>query len=55
MAPDDLACLIEIRDPKVTTWKVTGLSPGTWYFAVASFDSGFVESDLTDVVSKRIE
>lgn len=55
MAPDDLPCLIEIRDPKVTTWKVTGLSPGTWYFAVASFDSGFVESDLTDVVSKRIE
>jgi uncharacterized membrane protein SirB2 len=55
MAPDDLPCLIEIRDPKVTTWKVTGLSPGAWYFAVASFDSGFVESELSGVVSKRID
>lgn len=55
MSPDELPCLVEIRDPKVTTWKVTGLSPGTWYFAVASFDSGFVESDLSDVVSKRID
>ena len=55
MSPDELPCLIEIRDPKVTTWKVTGLSPGTWYFAVASFDSGFVESELSGVVSKRID
>jgi hypothetical protein len=55
ISPDELPCLVEIRDPKVTTWTVTGLSPGTWYFAVASFDGGFVESDLTDVVSKRID
>ena len=55
MAPDELPCLVEIRDPKVTTWKVTGLSTGTWYFAVVSFDSGFVESDLSGVVSKRID
>lgn len=55
LAPDQLRCLIEIRDPGVTTWKVTGLSPGTWHFAVVSFDSGFVESDLSRVVSKRID
>ena len=55
LAPDKLPCLVEIRDPSVTTWKVTGLSKGTWYFAVASFDSGFVESDLSGVVSKRID
>lgn len=55
ISPDELPCLVEIRDPKVTTWQVTGLPPGTWYFAVASFDSGFVESDLTEVVSKRID
>jgi uncharacterized membrane protein SirB2 len=53
--PDHLPCLVEIRDPKVTSWQVTGLSPGTWYFAVASFDSGFVESELSGVVSKRID
>lgn len=55
MSPDELPCLVEIRDPKVTAWKVTGLSPGTWYFAVASFDSGFVESELSGVVSKQID
>lgn len=55
IAPDQLPCLVEIRDSKVTTWKVTGLSSGTWYFAVVSFDSGFVESDLSGVVSKRID
>lgn len=53
--PNRLPCQIEIRDPELTTWKVTGLSSGTWYFAVVSFDSGFVESDLSGVVSKRID
>ena len=53
--PDQLPCQIEIRDPKVTTWKVTGLSAGTWYFAVVSFDSGFVESDPSGVVSKQVD
>ena len=55
LAPDQLRCLVEIRNPDVTTWKVTGLATGTWYFAVVSFDSGFVESDLSGVVSKRID
>jgi hypothetical protein len=53
--PKQLRCQIEIRDPKATTWKVTALSSGTWYFAVVSFDSGFVESNLSEVVSKRID
>lgn len=55
ITPDKLPCQVEIRDPKVTTWRVTGLSSGTWYFAVASFDSGLVESELSGVVSKRID
>jgi len=53
--PDGLQCQIEIRDAKATSWKVTALSPDTWYFAVASFDSGRVESELSGVVSKRIQ
>ncbi|MGE0030329.1 MAG: hypothetical protein AB7T20_04350, partial [Steroidobacteraceae bacterium] len=55
LAPDQLRCLVEIRDPAVTTWKVPGLSLGTWYFAVVSFDSGFVESELSGIVSKQID
>ena len=53
--PDDLRCLIEIGDPKATSWKVTDLSPGTWYFAVVSVDSARVESKPSDVVSRQIE
>jgi hypothetical protein len=55
IAPDQLRCLVEIREPGLTTWKVTGLATGTWYFAVVSFDGGLVESGLSGVVSKRID
>ena len=53
--PDKLRCQIEIREPMATTWTVTALSPGTWYFAVTSFDSDRVESELSGVVSKQIQ
>ena len=55
ITPDQLKCQIEIRDPKATSWEVTALSPGTWHFAVVSFDSGLVESEPSTVVSKRID
>ncbi len=53
--PDELHCQVEIRDAKALSWQVTELSPGTWYFAVASVDRGFVESAMSGVVSKRID
>ena len=52
--PDGLRCEIEIGDPKAVSWKLTDLSPGTWYFAVVSVDSAKVESRQSDVVSKKI-
>jgi len=55
IAPDQLRCQIEIRDPKATNANVTGLSPGTWYFAVVSVDNARVESKQSDVVSKQID
>lgn len=53
--PDELRCEIEIGDPKAVGWKVTDLSPGTWYFAVVSVDSAKVESKQSGVVSKQID
>ena len=53
--PDQLGCRIPVEDPTATTWKVTGLPPGKWYFAVASVDGAGVESELSGVVSKRID
>jgi len=52
--PDQLHCQVEIRDPKASGGQVTGLSSGTWYFAVVSFDSGSYESEPSEIVSKRI-
>ena len=52
--PDQLRCQIEIRDTRASSGQVKGLSPGTWYFAVVSFDSGPFESVPSEIVSKRI-
>jgi hypothetical protein len=33
---------------------VENLSPGTWYFAVASYNTSNVESDRSNITSKTI-
>ena len=53
--PDQLRCRILVEDPKATTWKVTALPPGKWYFAVVSVDGAGVESELSGIVSKQID
>jgi hypothetical protein len=53
--PDDLRCQLEIRDRSATSATIAGLSPGTWYFAVASFDSGFVESEPSPMLSTQVK
>jgi fibronectin type 3 domain-containing protein len=39
---------------KATTYKVTGLSPATYYFAVTAYDRTGNESDYSNEVSKEI-
>ena len=55
IAQDQLSCQIEILDPARTESAVPALSSGIWYFAVASVDSANVESNLSGVVSKKID
>lgn len=38
-----------------TTYTVTGLEPGTYYFAVTAMDSSGSESEVSNEVSKTIE
>ena len=45
---------IRVDNPSAITWTVTGLSRGTWYFAMTAVDSNGLESDRTNVVSKTI-
>ncbi len=39
---------------KVTTYRITGLSPATYYFSVTAYDRTGNESDYSNEVSKEI-
>ncbi|MEW6417438.1 MAG: fibronectin type III domain-containing protein [Nitrospirota bacterium] len=39
----------------VTTYKIEGLSPGIYYFAVTAYDTSGNESEYSNEVSKKIE
>lgn len=45
---------VTLSSPGISTYMVTNLSPGTWYFAVKAYNSAHVESDLSTKVSKTI-
>jgi hypothetical protein len=45
---------VELANPGLSSYVVTGLSSGTWYFAVQAYTSAGVASDLSDVASKTI-
>ena len=44
----------EVRDPALSSARIAGLLPGTWYFAVSAVDSQGVESELAGPVTKTI-
>ena len=46
---------VELPDPTQTTYLVTNLAPGTWYFAVAAYTSGGTQGVLSNVASKTID
>jgi hypothetical protein len=51
----DMDINIELPNPTQTTYLVTNLAPGTWYFAVAAYTSGGTQGVLSNVASKTIE
>ena len=53
-SPDNLAQSVKVSNPGLTAYAVTGLSSGTWYFAVTSYSSTGVESTRTGTVSTTI-
>jgi hypothetical protein len=46
--------LVQIANPGLSTYTITGLSSGTWYFAVKAYNSSGMESNLSNVGSKTI-
>jgi hypothetical protein len=45
---------VELSNPGLSSYVVTGLGSGTWYFAVKAYTSAGVESDLSNLASKTI-
>ncbi len=53
-SPTALAQRVMIQDPSVTSYSLTGLGSGVWYFAVSSYNSSGAQSALSNVASKTI-
>jgi hypothetical protein len=45
---------VAVSGATVTTYEITGLTPGTWYFAVAADAAGGTESAMSTLGSKTI-
>jgi hypothetical protein len=52
-SPDALTTTVTVTDPNQTSYLVSPLSSGTWYFAVAAFTDG-VQGEMSNVASKTI-
>ena len=50
-----LNMVVELSNPSLTTYMVTGLTAGTYYFALKAYTSANVESDLSNIASKLIQ
>lgn len=50
-----LASTIQVPGPNVSTYVVSGLTPGTYQFAVRAYTSAGTESDPSNVVSKTVQ
>jgi hypothetical protein len=53
-SPDNLSKSVKVTNPGLTAYSVTGLTSGTWYFAVTSYSADGVESGRTATVSTKI-
>jgi hypothetical protein len=51
---NNLAQIIEVRDPGARSWVVEDLTQGTWYFAATAYDQSGAESARSNTASKTI-
>lgn len=53
-SPSALTQQVQVANPGVTSDLVTGLTSGTWYFAVAAYNSAGTASGLSNIASKIV-
>jgi hypothetical protein len=51
---DQLALIVDMNDVSTTSFSITNLTSGTYYFAVTTYDSDGNESTLSNIASKTI-
>ena len=54
-SPSAMNTIVVLSNPSLTTYLVTNLSPGTWYFCVTAYASGGSESALSNASMSRIK
>lgn len=53
-SPDTLDQTIDVANAGAADYVVEGLTPGTWYFAVAAYTNTGLQSGLSNITSKTI-
>ncbi|MEN8130806.1 MAG: fibronectin type III domain-containing protein [Pseudomonadota bacterium] len=51
---DDLIPLVDLNDSSITSYSITDLRPGIYYFAVTAYDYEGLESGFSEIASKEI-
>ena len=49
-----LMALVDLNDSSMTTYTITGLNPGVYYFAVTAYDYDGLESGYSEIVSQEV-
>ena len=52
--PNSLATVLDVADGSATSYTVSKLTPGTWYFAISAYTTDGVDGELSNVGSKTI-
>jgi hypothetical protein len=50
----NMSTVVTLANPSLTTYLVTNLAPGTWYFGVVAYASDGTQSTLSNIGSKTI-
>jgi hypothetical protein len=52
---DNLNNVIVLASPSATSYLITNLTLGTWYFGITAFTNTDVESAMSDIVSQTVD
>ena len=52
--PNNLTATADLTDASATSYTVTNLSPGKWYFAISAYNAEGTDGDLSNIGSKTI-